>query len=506
MLRWLTTKRVFVAVVFLGIFAMAAHSVGDPDVWWHLKTGELIAQTKSVPRTDSFSFTRAGYPWIAHEWLTELFIYGIYRVGGLGGLLVVFALIVSVAFFLVFLRSAPDPFSSGVIVLWGAWATAPIWGVRPQIISLLVTSLWLLLLERSEQNPRLLWWTLPLTVLWVNLHAGFALGLALLLLFLAGEFLEQASSYSQQNVARLRALAVTFLCDLLLVPLNPNGTKMYLYPLNTLRSKAMQNYIAEWASPNFHHAAYLPFLWLLLATVASLGWSRLRVRPRDIVVLMVSTFAALSAIRMIPFFVLIAVPILSRPMEIWARSEGHGLGRSSFGRSSFGGSSFDRPRQFAWRVPMRYANVLNLLILLSLAGFCGLHITRVIRHQPQAEDQRFPAGAVAYLLSHPTAGPLFNLYDWGGYLIWRLSPRARVFVDGRADLYGESLMLQFADTYDLKGNWQKTLQKWQIRTVLVLPDSALAVALRQTPGWEVRYSDSHAILLERSAPDAQKSR
>jgi hypothetical protein len=148
MQEWLTSKRTFLAVVFLGILALSARSVSDPDVWWHLKTGQMIAQTRTVPHTDSFSFTRAGAPWVAHEWLTELFIYGTYRIGGWGGLIVVFALMVSAAFFLVYLRSAPDPYSSGLIVLLGAWATAPVWGVRPQVVSLLLTSLWFLIVER----------------------------------------------------------------------------------------------------------------------------------------------------------------------------------------------------------------------------------------------------------------------------------------------------------------------------------------------------------------------
>jgi hypothetical protein len=481
---WLTTKRTFLAVVFLGILALSARGVSDPDVWWHLKTGQLIAQTRTVPHADSFSFTRAGYPWVAHEWLTELFIYGVYRISGWGGLIVVFALMVSAAFFLVYMRSAPDPYSSGVIVLLGAWATAPVWGVRPQVVSLLFTSLWFLILERSERNLRLLWWTLPLTFLWVNLHAGFALGLALLLLFLAGEFLEQVACSQPSNHARLRALAITFLFDLLLVPLNPNGAKMYLYPVETLRSDAMPKYIAEWASPNFHHADYIPFLLLLLATMASLPWSRSRVRPRDILLLMVSTFAALSSIRMIPFFVLVAVPILSRALE-W---------RNSTARSH------DWPQgSTVARAPVPYAGVFNALILFALAGFVGFQVNLVVQRQPRVEAQHFPAAAVAYLEAHPAAGPLFNLYDWGGYLIWNLNPQTPVFIDGRADLYGEALMREFADTYGLRGDWQKTLQTWRIRAVLVNPDSALAVALRNAPGWEVGYADSQAIVLERTA-------
>lgn len=481
---WLTTNHTFLVVIFLGIFVLSARSVSDPDVWWHLKTGQLIAQTGTVPHVDSFSFTRAGYPWVAHEWLCELFIYGIYRVSGWGGLIVGFALLVSAAFFLVYLRSAPDPYSSGVVVLLGAWATAPVWGVRPQVVSLLLTSLWFLILERSERSPRLLWWTLPLTVLWVNLHAGFALGLALILLFFAGEFLEWFIRSRPSNSARLRALAITLLLDLLLVPLNPNGAKMYFYPVDTLRSDAMLKYIAEWASPNFHHADYIPFLFLLLATMAMLAWSRLRVKPRDSLLLMVSTFAALSSIRMIPFFVFVAVPILSRPV-VWARS----------------GRARNWPQgSIVSRVPLAYASLFNALILIALAGFVGLQIRSVVHRQPQVEARRFPAGAVAYLQAHPAAGPLFNLYDWGGYLIWKLNPGTPVFIDGRADLYGQSLMRQFAETYDLKGDCQEILQTWRIRTVLVNPDSALAVALGNAPGWKVRYSDSQAVVLERSAP------
>lgn len=480
---WLTTNRTFLAVVFVGIFAMSARNLADPDVWWHLKTGQLIAQTRSVPHVDSFSFTRARYPWVAHEWLSELLIYGIYRVSGWGGLIVVFALIVSAAFFLVYLRSAPDPYSSGVVVLLGAWATAPMWGVRPQVASLLLISLWFLILERSERSPRLLWWTLPLTVLWVNLHAGFALGLALIMLFLAGEFLEQFTSSRASKHVRLRALAITLLLDLLLVPLNPNGTKMYFYPVETLRSKAMQNYIAEWASPNFHHAEYIPFLILVLATTAGLACARTQSRPRDILLLMAGTFAALSSIRMIPFFVLVAVPILSWPVERWARP--------------------NRRQPSAPRVPLPRAGLLNVIILVSMAAFVGFRINYVVRRQPQVETMRFPAGGIAYLQAHPAIGPLFNLYDWGGYVIWKLNPQTPVFIDGRADLYGESLMREFADTYDLKHDWQEALQTWRIQTVLVNPDCALAVALQDAPGWQVRYADSQAVVLERSALSAR---
>jgi hypothetical protein len=471
----LTVTHTFLAVVFLGLFALAARNVNDPDVWWHLETGHYIAEHKSVPHTDPFSYTRAGEPWVAHEWLTDLLFFALHRTMGFGALIVVFAAVLCGAFFLLYLRCGPDPYVAGVAVLCAAWTTMPVWGVRPQVVSLPLTSLWLLILERSERNPKLLWWTLPLMLLWVNLHAGFALGLALSILFLAGDLVERMLGRSQQSASHLRTAALILLLDLLIVPLNPNRVRMFSYPIETLRSAAMQNYIAEWASPNFHHAEYWPFLVMVLCTFAVLSWSRRQVRPRDLLLILVSLYAGLCSIRMMPLFVLIAVPLICQRLPDWSTSRSQPLRRTPL------------PAVF-----------LDGAIVLAIAVFAAVQTAHVIRRQPQAEMQRFPARAVAFLQSHPPSGPIFNLYDWGGYLIWKLYPTTRVFIDGRADLYGGQLLDQFADTYQLKSAWQQTLRRWNIDTVLVPPGSALATGLRNSPGWTVAYEDSQAVIL--SAP------
>jgi len=480
--KTLSPRRVFLATLFLGLFAMAARNVTDPDVWWHLKTGQYIAEHKSVPHTDPFSYTRAGEPWVTHEWLSELLLYQLQRVTGWGGLILIFAAVLTAAFFLLYLRCGPATYIAGVATLCAAWATAPVWGVRPQVLSLLLTSLWLLILERSERNPKLLWWTLPLTLLWVNLHAGFALGLALSALFLAGEWIERALGQSQQSALRLRTAALILLLNLLIVPLNPNGLRMFSYPIETLRSAAMQRYIAEWASPNFHHAEYWPFLLVVLSTFAALSWSRLEVRLRDLLLLLVSLYAALCSIRMIPLFILIAVPLISTRLGNWPRNN-------------------PEPR----RPRAAPRTLLNGGIVLAMAAFAGVHVALVIQRQPQVEMQSFPARAVAFLQIHPPSGRIFNHYDWGGYLIWRLYPSTPVFIDGRADLYGEQLFDQFADTYQLKGAWQRPLQLWSIDTVLVPTDSGLATGLRSSPGWMVSYEDPQAVVLT-ALPDAIRRR
>ncbi len=476
----LTVKHTFLAVIFLGLFALAARNVTDPDIWWHLETGQYIVEHKSVPHTDPFSYTRAGERWVAHEWLTDLLLYELDVTAGFGGMIVVFAVILCAAFFLLYLRCGSDPYIAGVAMHYSAWATEPVWGVRPQVLSLLLTSLWLLILERSERNPKLLWWTLPLTLLWVNLHAGFALGLALSALFLAGELIERVLGRSTGSTARLRFAALVLLLDLLIVPLNPNGLRMFTYPVETLWSAAMQNFIAEWASPNFHHAEYWPFLLIVLCTFAVLIWSRLPVRPRDLLLLLVSLYAGLSSIRMMPLFVLIAVPVICQRVGDWPTNSSQPL----------------RPTPVS-------ALLLNAAIILAIALFAGIHTAQVIERQPQAELEHFPARATAFLHLHPPAGPIFNHYDWGGYLIWKLYPSTRVFIDGRADVYGQELLDQFAHTYQFKGPWQQTLEEWRIETVLVPASSALATGLRSSPGWTVAYEDSQAVILK-TLPHATK--
>ncbi|HKO24802.1 MAG TPA: hypothetical protein VJY65_08695, partial [Chloroflexota bacterium] len=104
--------------------------------------------------------------------------------------------------------------------------------------------------------------------------------------------------------------------------------------------------------------------------------------------------------------------------------------------------------------------------------------------------------AVAYLRTHRPAGPLLNSYDWGGYLIWTLYPRVRVYVDGRPDMYGDAFMDLFVRTWRAQPGWQATLRRG-VRLVLVEPTSGLGHALATTRGWRVTYRDAVSVLYER---------
>jgi hypothetical protein len=486
----LQTRRVFVAILALGLFTMAARSVTDPDVWWHLRTGQLIIQTHSVFHPDPYSFTRFGQRWVDHEWLSQVLIFALYRLAGWGGLIAGFGAVTAATFLMVFLRCPGRPYVAGVITLLGAFASAPSWGVRPQMLTLLLASLLLLILERSYQHPTLLWWTPALMLLWVNLHAGYALGIALMALFLVGDALDVAFGFAVVNskdepppASRLRALALAILVCAAVVPLNPYGVAMYAYPLETLRSRAMQSYIGEWLSPDFHQHLYLPALVMILATVALPALSPRRLRPREILLLLVTTYAALRSVRHIPIYALVAIPILSTMVLAWLQECGVAK------------------RLESKQTPITTTKtLLNAVLLTAFLVFMIARLRYVTDGQYDKEAKEFPAAAVSFIAAHRPPAPILNHYNWGGYFIWRLYPEYRVFIDGRADLYGDAFMDDLATTYYLRGgSWQSQLAKWGIRTVALPPDAPLLVALRASPDWEAIYADKQAVVLTKKA-------
>ncbi len=448
----------------------------------------LILQNHALFHTDSYSFTRFGAPWIDHEWLSQLLIFGVYKLAGWGGLSVVFGAVIACAFMVVFYRSPGRPYIAGAITLLGAFASAPSWGVRPQMLTLLLASLLLLILEHSYGRPRLLWLAPPLMLLWVNLHAGYAVGIALIGLFMLGDALDVAFGFGEPNLSdksaraeRFRALAVVIVACAAVVMLNPYGTAMYAYPLETLRSRAMQSYIGEWASPDFHQLRYAPALAMILATLVLPALSPRRLRPRELLLLSVTTYAALRSVRHIPIYALIAIPILSATVQAWIEERAH--------------ARSDKTTQ----TPTTTAKAaFNAILLTGFLIFLLVRVGYVTHHQSEMEAKEFPAAAVAFIAAHRPPAPMLNHYNWGGYFIWQLYPDYRVYIDGRADLYGDAFMNDFAAVYYLKGDaWQRTFAKWGIQTVVLPPDAPLVTALRALPSWETIYSDKQAVVLTR---------
>jgi hypothetical protein len=479
----------FAAILLFGLLAMTARPATDPDLWWHLRTGQWIVETGHVPHSDPFSFTRAGHAWVSHEWLSEVVFYELWKHAGAAGLIVFSAMITTAGFMLLYLRCllcGAEKQWAAAATAFGALASAPSWGVRPQMFTLTLASLLLWLLEsgKKENRPRLLLWIPPLFLLWLNLHAGFGLGLALLFAYGAGLIVETGVGNTPWKNARpivLRVLLFLLAC-LALVPLNPSGAQLYRYPFDTLRSSAMRSFIVEWFSPDFHGWLYRPFLlvWLLLLT--ALASSRSRPKGRVIVPLLLTSFAALDAVRHIPIFVLVAMPVIavalpvnSAPLAVSQRRP-----YSSWFRPSF-----------------------NIAVVILIALFTLVKWVSLTRSQDAHEAEQYPQRAVAFLQASSQPQRIFVYYDWGGYAIWKLYPEYRVFVDGRADLYGDSLLRQFKTAMQLRTGWRDVLDSWKVEAVLVPPSCALAQALLLDTNWHTAFSDSKAIILLRTHPTVE---
>ncbi|MDT7604411.1 MAG: hypothetical protein QOF61_2408 [Acidobacteriota bacterium] len=490
----LSSRRLIVFVLLASIFTMTAGAITDPDFWWHLRAGQLICETHAIPRTDVFSFTARGAEWVTHEWLTEVVMYATYKVSGWGGLVVLFSLVMTAALWLAYrraVRRGAHAYAACAATLLGAFATAPIWGVRPQMISFLFTSLFIFILDAyardasiAAERRRAPWLLVPITLVWANIHGGFALGLALIALTCAGlaldEVLGRGGVRLRELWARIRPLCIVFAACVAVVPLNPSGFRLFSYPFETINSQAMQKYIVEWFSPDFHQPYAHALAILLFATFASLALAPKRARAGEVLLLCVAAYAALRSWRNIPFFALVAVPVLAEHAGSFVmqhlRARGEARAKKDDGRAVT-------------------SLALNAVLLVCVPlGLCAARVASVARRQSSVEAEKYPAAAVEFLRGRKDAGLVFNSYGWGGYLIWKLYPERLVFIDGRADVYGDALVEEYLSAENGEQGWRAALDKRDVRTVMIRPDVPLASLLREDAGWSKVYEDKQAVI------------
>jgi hypothetical protein len=474
----ISTRRLFVILLFLGLFAMTLRPIADPDFWWHLRTGQLIIDTDSPPHADPYSSTLLGKQWIAHEWLSEYFIYLTFKVGGFSLLIFAFSLIITASFLLVFLRTPGKPYAAGFALLLAALASAPTWGVRPQMISLLFTALFLFFLDVFTQKPgwkKLL--PLPLlTILWVNLHAGYFLGFAIIGLYIAGEIVAILQSLFHHEKPDLNpalllgtALALCFLAALA----NPNTYLILTYPFETLTSDSMMQFIQEWFSPDFHQPEWIPLAVLILTLIALPLLTRRPVPLTRIFLVLFFGFAGLHSMRHVPLFALTAIPVLGEQLA---------------------GVS---PPMGKVPKPAPISSWLNSFLVIVLFIAAGLRFISVIQEQPVSEAANYPQAAANWILENRPEGNLYNAYNWGGYLIWRLYPAYLVYIDGRADIYGDEYILDYLRVYSAAPGWETFLDDHAINIVLIEPGSGLAVALSQSEEWGIANENKDCLLFIR---------
>ena len=501
--RALDTRRLLIAILFAAIFTMAVRVPTDTDTWWHLRSGEYIVRTHSIPRYDVFSHTVAGRPWIDHGWLAQIVIYLLYATFGYAGLGLALAAVVTLTFVFVFLQSEENLYLRAFIAVLAAITSAVVWIVRPQIVSFLLTAVFSYILYLYKREGRNYLFLIPLlTVLWVNVHGAFITGFILLGCYVIGEVLNNLLGHKDDRILSYGEIAFLIrvsLIALVVLVINPNTYQMYLYPFKTVGIGALRDYIQEWASPDFHQFHLHPFIWMVLLILAAVGLSRRRIDFTDLVLTSFFCYMALWAGRNIALFALVSAPVL---MRYGAEAMGtlreairaYGVEQGILGQLG--------RKQIA---PRSWLTGLNWLILILVLSLCAIKISYPLRPDINlaTHEEYLPVKAVQFIRANNLPGPMFNSYNWGGYLIWHLYPDYPVFIDGRTDLYDDEFIREYVKVTLAKPGWREVLDRYEVNFILIESDSILAAFLAEGDEWQSVYDDAIATVFLRNTPENQ---
>jgi hypothetical protein len=493
---WLnmTPKRTLALLLPVALFALAVRPLTDPDLWWHLRTGQWIVENGSAPRTDFFSFTMPGTPWVDHEWLGEAGLYLLYRAGGPAALILSAALVIVGTFVGVYRLSELRPHVAVFTTIAAALATALLWDVRLQIATLMFAVFCLLILRRAKQGKRRWLWVLPpLFLLWANVHAGFMLGLVLLgtaWVGDAGEYIlatrfagrvpPPAFPPETPSARYLIDLAAAGMLSGGATLINPYGLELYRASLATFSNQTFHRFIIEWHAPDLQDPRFLPYVALWGALIAGLALSERRPTLTDMLYVLGFGFMAWQAARNIPFFVITAAPLITRQVATWR-----------FARSTAQSTQ-----------PLARRLIALDCAVLALAGLaCLLQAGTMLSRVPDVMARAYPIGAADYIARERPAGPLLNSYNFGGYLIWRLQPAYPVFIDGRAEfIYSDAFVAEYYNRmWQATGDWQAYLDRYGIRLIVIEADGALSRQVAQSSVWQSVYADQTAVVYQRRA-------
>ena len=487
-MRRVTPGQFVVVGAFLAILCVIVRRGGDPDIFWHLATGQWMVDHHRFVTHDLFTYTVAGKQWIDAEYATEILAYAAFKAGGLTLVSLAFGAVTFAGFILIWRRvrfEMANPVITAVVIGIAGLAGAAVWGPRPQMITFTFTCLEVLWLDGYLRGrSRAIYWLPLVMVAWANLHGGFLFGLVPVAVAAFVEAIHWVRRVDGDiHKRRTRNLVVVFVGCCLAGAVNPHGINLYPYVIQPQFSPVQQSFIAEWQSPNFHVLVERGLeMMLLLVPIAFV----LR-RPSlwDVCLTVVVAVAALSAVRHAALFVAAETPLV-----IWSLSSG-------WGRTSLAG------RVAAWMVPRSKALLRgSMAMVIVLALGTGLFVRSTLAYQTAATAANFPVGAADWLAAHPTVGTrVFNQYAWGGYLISRFYPEPgrRVFSFGEATLLGNALMQQVSDVETGQPDWQRILAEYGVDYVIDVPSAPEVDALSVDPAWTKVYDDEVAVILVKNS-------
>jgi hypothetical protein len=499
---------IFVALLCALVFIpLSVKLLGDAGIGWHIRTGQQILATHSVPRVDSFSSTMQGKPWFAWEWLYDVTVGALDSAWGLNGPVWFTAVVVAAVFawlFRLLIQRGAD-----LIVALGFWLLAISASTihllaRPHVLSWLFAVAWFWILDSTEQisfdspvSPRRLWFLPLLMLLWVNVHGGFLLGFVLLGIFWIGaswswwrargsrleELLQKLAAG-----ARVRSLTLVSVATAVASLLNPYGWTLHEHIIRYLSNRFLMDHIEEFQSPNFHGLAPRCFLALLLLSTAVLMVRGRELRSSELLTALFVIYAGLYASRNIPvssiLLAIIAGPRCHGPKAL----EGF-LARMERIQSELTGHLWP---------------ILSVVLTLAVVAHGG-HLGPSQLIDAHFDPARMPVEAVSFLRTQPIKGPILSPDYWGGYLIYTLYPQAQVVLDDRHDLYGAEFLKSYLRMVHVEDGWDSMLHKTGPAYLLLPRGTALDNVMSKTAGWRSIYGDKFSVIFVRDTAKPQTS-
>lgn len=488
-------KKITVSVWFLVLLAigvliltLALRQIHDLDLGFHLRGGQWMLQHRSFHHLDVFTYTVNQHEYIAMYWLFQIALFIVYQIAGYGGLTVINALLILSAFFLLWQRMNNQSHHPGLVaagLLISVLIMELRFGVRPEIVTWIFLALQLLILAKYERAEKNLLFLLPVSqLLWVNTHGLFILGWVIMAAYGIGFFIHDRGRFK-----KLLPWLITGIMASLINPYGWHGLTFPFYLFTRLQaSNIFRNNITELTPPLSSKALFfLPHLPLYLFYIFAAGVMILvlstiqRRRSHDLIITGAFLYLALTAVRNIPLFIMVSLPIAVRS-----------------------GSELLRPLRAA--VPPRLKARLGRIISFALTGTCLLFAGRVITNAFYAErggghfglgldENVHPVGVADFINKHRLTGRILNDLNHGSWLIWQI-PQP-VFIDGRLEVMREDFFTEYYRSYD-QGGLSKLIVKYHPELVVFdhsYPEAALwDLDLKTNPAWRLIYADAVSAL------------
>jgi hypothetical protein len=442
--------------------------VNDPDIWWHLRTGEWIQQHHAIPRVDPFSGPNAGKPWQPYSWLYELLVIQLFQRFGLFGIVgysTALVLAITVAMQRLIKRLQPDFSIVAGLTFVTFFSIEHLFTPRPWMFTILffVLVLDILMEVRRSGRTRLLASLPVIFAIWANIHIQFIDGLVLLGIALAEciavGWLPQARTALRTSAA-LTALGASILATLA----NPFGWHIYRVAYDLAAQPGVLNKISELQAMPFRDWSDFCVLFLALGASAALAWSR-RCRVFELLLLLFAAQVSFRSARDMWVMAIVAVTILASTLK----------------------------NRTPETLPLpRFATALATAVA-TLFVWGGFHEMRIRDNELQKQiSDSLPANAVNAIRAHDYPGPLYNDFTWGGYLIWSL--RMPASLDGRAAFYGDAAIDRSIATWSGEPDWASDPQLKSAGIVIGPEKSPLVQLLRTDPHFQLAYEDKVAAV------------